>query len=156
MAKLGKDYRNTALGLLRRKDGKLLIILNPRNNSLDKSFVDKNTYKFPQGGIEENEDPNKALIREINEELGIDLKEFKKEMLTNHISYWFKNKKLPDFEIRLHAFLVDIGDLDETNLKVDCEEVAELRWVSPNEVQDLDLGIRYHAYMSILRKFSLI
>ncbi|MBT6773881.1 NUDIX domain-containing protein [Candidatus Woesearchaeota archaeon] len=157
MAIIGKDYRNTALAIFRREDGKILIALNPRTNSLDKTFVDKNTYKFPQGGIDGNEEPLVALKREMHEELGLELEDdWNIKQLEKHISYWFRNENKPDFEIRLHAFLINVKNLDEKLLKVDPEEVAEVKWVDPKEVDNLELGIRHHAYLTILRQFELI
>lgn len=150
-----KDYRRTALALLRNSEGKLLIALNPRLNSNDPKNVDKDTYKFPQGGIEIGEDPKEALEREMKEELGLDITGYDVEELGDYVSYWFRNTDKPDYEIRLHAFLIEVGDLDVAGLKVDPEEVAEVRWVLPEEVQELDLGIRHQAYLSIMRRFGL-
>ena len=152
-----KSYRNSIVAIIKRKDGKLLITLNPRTNSLDPIFIDKNTFKFPQGGIDNEEIPEFALYRELKEELGLHLeKESIKAKLDNYISYWFKSSNGPDFEIRLHAFLLEVDKLDENTLKPDPEEIAEIRWIEPKKVEDLDLGIRHEAYLSILKKFDLI
>ena len=151
-----KHYRRTAVALLRNNKGELLIALNPRVNSTDAKNVDKDTYKFPQGGIEIGEDEYTALSREMQEELGLDIKDLKTNKLQDYISYWFINSDKPDYEIRLHAYLIDVGDLDIATLKVDTSEVAELKWVSPKDVEYLNLGIRHQAYLSIMRRFELI
>lgn len=49
-----------------RKDGKILVGQRPENNSL------AGQWEFPGGKIESGETPEQALIRELNEELGID------------------------------------------------------------------------------------
>lgn len=151
-----KDYRRTALALLMNNDGELLIALNPRVNSTDSKNIDKDTYKFPQGGIEIGENAEQALKREMQEELGIDISEFKLEQLDDYVSYWFINSEKPDYEIRLHPFIVKVGDLDINLLNVDKEEIAELKWVKPKDVEYLDLGIRHQAYLSIMRRFNLM
>lgn len=151
-----KDYRRTALALLMNNQGELLIALNPRVNSTDSKNVDKDTYKFPQGGIEIGENPLQALKREMQEELGLDINNYKIEQLQDYISYWFINSDKPDYEIRLHPFIIKVDNLDISNLNVDKEEIAELKWVLPKEVEYLDLGIRHQAYLSIMRRFNLM
>lgn len=153
-----KDFRRTALALLMNNEGKLLMALNPRVNSTDSKNVDKDTYKFPQGGIEIGEQPIEALYREMEEELGLDISEYTKniEMLSDYVSYWFINSDKPDYEIRLHPFLIKVGDLDVSKLKVDPEEIAELVWVEPKDVENQDLGIRHQSYLSIMRRFNLM
>ncbi len=157
MTKVGIDYRNSVVGIIKRKDGKVLITFNKRINSVDKNNIDQNSYKFPQGGIDSNEKPEHAIIRELKEELGFD---FRNTLITSklndYISYWFKNTDKPDFEIRLFAFLFELEDLNENLLKLDPFEVSEIKWVDPNDIKHLNLNIRHDAYLSILRRFKLI
>ena len=49
-----------------RREGKVLVGQRPEGSSLAK------TWEFPGGKMELSEDPEKALARELNEELGID------------------------------------------------------------------------------------
>ena len=151
-----RDYRRTVLALLMNNKGKLLIALNPRVNSTDTKNIDKDTYKFPQGGVEIGENENQAIKREMKEELGLDINSFEMKQLQDYISYWFVNNDKPDYEIRLHPFLIKVGDLDVSTLKVDQEEIAELKWVEPKDVEYLDLGIRHQSYLSIMRRFNLM
>ena len=151
-----KDYRRTALALLMNNKGELLIALSPRVNSTDSKNFDKDTYKFPQGGIEIDENPLQALKREMQEELGLDINNYETKQLQDYISYWFINTDKPDYEIRLYPFIIKIDNLDINTLNVDKEEIAELKWVLPKEVEYLDLGIRHQAYLSIMRRFNLM
>ena len=157
MAKVSIDYRNSVVGIIKRKDGKVLITFNKRINSVDKNNLEQNSYKFPQGGIDSNESQEEAIIRELQEELGFDFSGIGiTTKLDNYVSYWFKNTEKPDFEIRLFAFLFEVNDLNENLLKFDPVEVSEIKWVDPKEVKYLYLSIRHDAYLSILRKFDLI
>lgn len=151
-----KDFRRTALALLMNNKGELLIALNPRVNSTDSKNIDKDTYKFPQGGIEIGENAEQALKREMQEELGLDISKYDMEQLQDYISYWFINSEKADYEIRLHPFIIKVGDLDVSTLNVDEEEIAELKWIAPKDVEYLDLGIRHQAYLSIMRRFGLM
>jgi 8-oxo-dGTP pyrophosphatase MutT (NUDIX family) len=154
---LNSKYRESVIAILRRADGKLLIAFNKRLNSLDKKYVDINTYKFPQGGIEEGESNDSALIRELKEELGHDFSNIKiKSKLNDYVSYWFKNSDKADFEIRLFAYFIEIGDFDENLFNPDKTEISKIKWVDAKEIENLCLGIRHDAYLSILRRFDLI
>ncbi|NQZ84148.1 MAG: NUDIX hydrolase [Nanoarchaeales archaeon] len=153
-----KDYRRTSIALIMNDDGKLLMALNPRVNSTDSKNIDKDTYKFPQGGIELGEEPIQALYREMDEELGLNIDSYSEDIqkLNDYISYWFINTDKADYEIKLHPFLINVGNLDISKLKVDPEEIKELKWVKPKEVENQDLGIRHQAYLSIMRRFKLM
>ena len=50
-------------------DGRILIAQRPEGKSL------AGMWEFPGGKVEEGETPEQALIRELNEELGIETKE---------------------------------------------------------------------------------
>ena len=68
-------------------DGKIALIKRVRNNH--------EYYVFPGGGIEAGETPEEAAIREIKEELGIDI-EIEKLLTTltfnNKLQYYFHAK----------------------------------------------------------------
>lgn len=55
-------YRPVAVAVIVNKDGRVLLVSSAMNLS---------NWGFPQGGIEIDEDPRAALLREIHEELGI-------------------------------------------------------------------------------------
>ncbi len=157
MAKVGIDYRNSVVGIIKRKDGKVLITFNKRINSVDKNNLEQNSYKFPQGGINSNESSEDAIIRELQEELGFDFSGISMTTkLDDYVSYWFKNTEKQDFEIRLFAFLFEVDDLNVNLLKLDPIEVSEIKWVNPKDIKYLPLSIRHDAYLSILRRFDLI
>jgi len=150
------NYRETAVAVIINSKKEVLLALNPRINSIDKKYVDFNTYKFPQGGIEKGETKLDAIIREMKEELGITLnKDYQiLQSFPESISYWFKNEEKPDFEIKLFPFLLVLLD-DTYKFNCDPEEVSEIKWIDPNKVKNLNLGIRKEAYLKILSLFNL-
>lgn len=53
------------------RNGVVSVIINSKNEILViKEIYEKNWYRFPQGGVEKNEDPQNSLLREIYEETG--------------------------------------------------------------------------------------
>lgn len=82
-------------------------------------------YEFPGGKIEEGETKTKALIREIKEELNIDIK-VNSEFLTVTHEY-------PDFLITMHSY-VCTGQSKELKLT----EHIDFKWLSKNEIKNLD------------------
>ena len=63
-----KVYRQNAALILERKDRKILIC-----ERLDC----KDAWQFPQGGVDEGENPMDALYREVKEEIGLHRKYYK-------------------------------------------------------------------------------
>jgi A/G-specific adenine glycosylase len=82
-------------------------------------------WEFPGGKINEGESPKKAVVREIEEELGIGVRPLEKLALIRH-SY-------TKFRVALHAYLCEF--CDELPQKEPVPRAAvECRWVTPAEL----------------------
>ncbi|MCD4705303.1 WecB/TagA/CpsF family glycosyltransferase [bacterium] len=57
-----KPFRKNALGIIINNENKLLLFNRKK---------DHNHWQFPQGGIEKNETPEQAVLRELKEETGL-------------------------------------------------------------------------------------
>ena len=95
-------------------------------------FVRSNTtqelWAFPGGKQEENETPQQAVSREIQEELGIDI-EIKSEL--GSYVYTSGNRK---YEIK--CFVAETKSFD---LRADPDEIIEVKWCALKESVDLNL-----------------
>ncbi|KYH28105.1 MULTISPECIES: 8-oxo-dGTP diphosphatase MutT [Clostridium] len=87
----------------------------------------KDMWEFPGGKIEDGETQEEALIREIKEELELDIK-ISKYLTTIDYDY-------PNFHLTMHCFICDIcgGELHlnaHNDAKwVNLDEVDNLRWI---------------------------
>ena len=66
-------------------------------------------YEFPGGKIEEGETKENALIREINEELNLEINNLELFMTVTH--------EYPDFKLTMHGFLCKTKNIDSLILK---------------------------------------
>ena len=102
-----------------RTDGKILI-----TQRLDQVHLAK-LWEFPGGKVEPGESLEGALIREIREELGINIR-VNDEFFTVEHDY-------PAKSVRLHFFNCTITDGEPAALAV-----ADLRWVSPTDLNSFE------------------
>jgi 8-oxo-dGTP diphosphatase len=83
-------------------------------------------YEFPGGKIEEGEKPENAVIREIQEELNLDIHDLLYFSTVDHV--------YPDFKITMHAFLCKVKDFKKINLS----EHLAYQLLDPTELLNLD------------------
>ncbi|EXB96324.1 MULTISPECIES: (deoxy)nucleoside triphosphate pyrophosphohydrolase [Acinetobacter calcoaceticus/baumannii complex] len=85
-----------------------------------------NKYEFPGGKVEAEETLKQALIREIKEELNLDI-EITEYLLTVEHAY-------PNFNIELATFMCVTKTIEELALS----EHLDVQWCSINELEQLD------------------
>ena len=72
-----------------------------------------------------------AIIREMKEELGIDLEKNHMTFIGSAISTNIKGDVVNN---HFNEFYIVTKDVDETKLKLDPEEVSEVKWIDKNEI----------------------
>ena len=100
---------------------KVLSVQRPEH---DKEYVSLK-WEFPGGKIEVGESREEALVREIREELSVDI-EISEFLMTVEHTY-------PDFHLTMHVFkcVLDQGEIT-------LNEHVALKWLSNNELDQLD------------------
>lgn len=88
------------------------------------SYVSKK-YEFPGGKIETGESEATALIREISEELDMEIA-IRKKFLTVEHSY-------PDFNLTMHSYICDVTTTDLT-----LTEHLDAKWLLSQNLESLD------------------
>ncbi len=111
---------SVSAGILINNDNQILL----SQRTADKSFPGQ--WEFPGGKIESSETANEALIRELKEELGIDIDN---SYLFKRIEHYYDS-----FTANIEFFIVDSwsGELSG-------EEGQLVRWFSAGDLKDLPI-----------------
>jgi 8-oxo-dGTP diphosphatase len=100
-------------------DGRVLIAERPAGKSM------AGLWEFPGGKVEPGESPEQSLIRELREELGIQVKEACLAPLT------FASHAYADFHLLMPLYVCRRWDGT-----VAAQEGQRLAWVQPNRLRD--------------------
>ena len=100
-------------------DRRVLLVQRPTGKSM------AGLWEFPGGKIENGERPEQTLIRELNEELGIAVKEDCLAPLT------FASHSYPDFHLLMPLYVCRRWEGT-----VAAQEGQQLTWVKPNRLRD--------------------
>ena len=101
------------------KDGRVLISQRPEGKAM------AGLWEFPGGKVEAGETPEQTLIRELEEELGIVVKEACLAPLT------FASHTYPDFHLLMPLYVCRRWDG-----MVTAQEGQKLSWVRPNRLRE--------------------
>jgi 8-oxo-dGTP diphosphatase len=103
-------------------DGRVLIAQRPAGRPM------AGLWEFPGGKIESGERPEQSLIRELKEELGIDVREECLAPLT------FASHPYPDFHLLMPLYVCRRWEGAVTP-----QEGQKLAWVRPNKLRDYEM-----------------
>ena len=108
--------------------GKEYILLTKRN--ID-PFYDY--WCFPGGHVEEYENLEKAIIREVNEETGLNIQ-------PEYLHYF--EEVFPDKSV--HNVAIFYTAKAKGNMKMDKKEVKEIKWFSVNDATNIKLAFSHN------------
>ena len=118
-----------------KRQGSSIIFINDNNEILlflrdeKPSIPFPNMWDLPGGHVEENETPKQCIVREIKEEMELDIKEcelFSVNELPDRIEYTFWKKTNLDIDrIRLH-------------------EGQYLKWFTEKEIENTELAMGFN------------
>lgn len=120
---LNPKLRKGARGIVIREDGKIAVF----------NKLYKNEYKLPGGGIEEDEKPEEAFYREVQEETGCKVEIVKCLGVTEE--YKCKNNFKQISYVYVSKVIEDTKKLNLTQKEKD--EGATLIWVKPEKALEL-------------------
>ena len=117
-------------------DGRVLIAQRPEGKQL------AGLWEFPGGKVEPGERPEQALIRELNEELGIDVNE------ACLAPFVFASHAYDSFHLLMPLYLCR-----RWNGVVVAREHSALAWVKPNKLSDYPMPPADEPLVAYLRDF---
>lgn len=104
------------------KEGRVLIAQRPMNKSLG------GLWEFPGGKVDAGETPEAALIRELNEELGIEVK------TACLAPFVFASHTYDDFHLMMPLYLIR-----RWSGEIEAKEHMALKWVRPKDMRNYDM-----------------
>jgi 8-oxo-dGTP diphosphatase len=117
-------------------DGRVLLSKRPKGKTM------AGLWEFPGGKVEKGETPEEALIREIKEELCLDISESCLAALT------FASHRYSDFHLLMTLFACRVW-----RGIVNPREGQEIKWVQPMRLGDYDMPPADRPLVSMLQDF---
>lgn len=140
-------YKLNVAGILRNREGKILIC--ERVNI-------KGAWQFPQGGVDNGETVEEALIRELGEEIGVEGKEIRIVEKRAGYRYHFPNgpKKGHDGKDQVYFLCDFLSPDDKINVDTEHPEFCDYRWIAPAEFRREWLPtMKIDVYREVFRDF---
>ena len=142
-----------------------IIIINDQGKLLWARRAGQNSWQFPQGGLHQDESPEQALYRELEEEIGLESTDVEILGVTKDWLHY----KLPERFIRYGSEPLCIGQKQKWYLlrlkssddrvilnKTGKPEFDSWRWVSYWYPRHKIIGFKRDVYRAVLKEFASI
>ena len=126
---------------MKRDRSQSMVIRGNRILLVEHQLFGRDFFNLPGGGIEENETPEQAALRELEEECQV------KGTLVRPLTVEYK----PDFESRVFTFLVEIPEDAvaktgiDPELPADEQSIIGVKWMRLDEIAERDRAYLFGA-----------
>ena len=126
---------------MKRDRSQSMVIRGNRNLQVEHQLFGRDFFNLPGGGIEENETPEQAALRELEEECQV------KGTLVRPLTVEYK----PDLESRVFTFLVEIPEDAvakagiDPELPADEQSIIGVKWMRLDEIAERDRAYLFGA-----------
>lgn len=125
------------------RDGPRLLIAKRKPDAK----IEAGKWEFPGGKVDYGEHPEAGLIREIKEELNLDIAV---DRFFAHVSHVYNHRDGP-MHIVLLCYLCHM-----TGGKLECLDVAEAKWITLDELSDYEFAVADHPFVTKLKQEGVL
>jgi putative (di)nucleoside polyphosphate hydrolase len=138
-----------------------IVLCNPRGLIFNGKRRDRREppWQMPQGGMQNDESPAQAVLREIKEELGIDavtLVESRPDWLCYDYPNASTSRRAVNYRGQRHLWFLLRYDGSDRDITLDSPhgEFADWRWSTPAEIIDGVIAFKQPVYRQVMRYFA--
>lgn len=144
-------YRKSVVGMIINDQKQVLLVKRSR----DRAFNPQDHWQLPQGGVEKLQSEDQAILREMEEELGIANLQILKKVANCYKYKWGKRAQLfqPYRGQKQSLYLLKFNGKNE-DIKIDHSEIAEFRFVNKDHLLSLAHQFRRPIMEIGLREFK--
>ncbi len=150
------EYYRPCVGMMIINDAHKIFIARRKDLDDDAMYA----WQMPQGGIDDGETPQQAVMREMIEEIGtnaVALMSESREWIYYDFPDWLKNKSRGNYYMgqKQRWFLFKfVGHEADINLKTKHREFSQWQWAEKEEVMRQVVPFKLRAYEKVFEEFS--